>query len=75
MLLIIYYPSVCYCVAEDVSSGKINVELKWGFIKVVNEELDLCGEAKAVGKTCPIAKGDVTFSATAAIPGVAPSVS
>lgn len=65
----------CVYVAEIVSGGTIALELKWGFIKVINEKLDFCAEAKTIGKTCPLAKGDVSFSAVAAIPGAAPGVS
>lgn len=57
---------------EQVTSGKINVEVEFLGIKVVNETLDLC---KTISKyqQCPIAQGPLSVKVTESLPSDAPS--
>lgn len=66
---------MCICihlhyVEEEVTGGKIEIDLKYGFIPI-KQSLDLCSTVS----NCPLAAGMQTLSISKDIPGAAPSVS
>ena len=62
------------CVGEEVTSGQIEIDLKWGIFPIDQKE-DLCTVLKQSGKACPLEPGTQTMTLSQTIPSVAPSVS
>lgn len=61
---------------EEVTEGStVDVKVKYGAIKLLQKQFDLCEEAKQVNRTCPIEKGDFHLIHTADIPKDIPPVS
>ncbi|KAF5098974.1 hypothetical protein D0Z00_001840 [Geotrichum galactomycetum] len=46
----------------------VDVEVRYGYIKLLEQTFDLCEQSKSVGIECPIEKGKVIVNSTAAIP-------
>lgn len=61
--------------AAAITGGSIEVKLKWGFVQVLDQKVDLCDTLKDAKLECPLAAGSYTVSQGAAIPGEAPKVS
>eukprot|EP01025_Chloroclados_australasicus_P045956 TRINITY_DN50706_c0_g1_i1.p3 TRINITY_DN50706_c0_g1~~TRINITY_DN50706_c0_g1_i1.p3 ORF type:complete len:227 (+),score=31.94 TRINITY_DN50706_c0_g1_i1:44-682(+) len=57
---------------EEVSSGKITVEVEFLGIKVVNKTLDLC-QTISKYQQCPIKQGPLSVKLTESLPSDAPS--
>lgn len=58
---------------EDIEEGaKVHVEVSYGFIKLINQELDLCEYAGQVDLECPLKKGDLKLSKTVDLPNEIP---
>lgn len=50
----------------------VHLEVKYGFIKLLTKEVDLCEFAGEVDLKCPIEKGDMQLSKEVNLPGVIP---
>lgn len=58
---------------EDVVDGAyVNVEVRYGFIKLIDQTFDLCEEIKKVNMTCPISKGEQVIVKEVEIPNEVP---
>ena len=71
--LLLYIQSIKHYVTllgEEVTSGNIEIDLKWGFIPVPSQTVKLCDALK-----CPLEPGTQTLSIVQQIPSEAPSVS
>ncbi|KAF5094087.1 hypothetical protein D0Z03_002187 [Geotrichum reessii] len=56
-------------VKETIEEGAyVNVEVRYGYIKLLEQTFDLCEQAKSVGIECPINEGKMTLNSSAAIP-------
>ena len=72
MCLIKHYITL---LGEEVTSGQIEIDLKYGFIPLPPQKVDLCDALKESGKSCPLEPGAQTLSISQQIPSEAPSVS
>ena len=61
-------------VDESVTSGQIEIDLKYGIFPV-HQKTDLCDALKTAGQACPLQKGIQTLSIVETIPSAAPGVS
>ncbi|MCJ1231883.1 Phosphatidylglycerol/phosphatidylinositol transfer protein [Toensbergia leucococca] len=53
---------------EKVEAGAtVNLQVKYGLIRLINQELDLCNEIKKVDKECPL-DGDEVFTKDVDLP-------
>lgn len=59
---------------EQITSGHIQVKIKYGIITVYDETLDLCDIGEQAGLTCPLAAGDHSIKITENVPSIVPSV-
>lgn len=48
--------------------------MKYGPIKLINQEVDVCESVQKVNETCPLEKGELKFTQTVMIPGAVPKV-
>jgi capsular polysaccharide biosynthesis protein len=63
-------------VKEDILEGAyVNLEVKYGYIKLINTVADLCKEIKNVELECPIEKGNISITKTVELPKEIPPVS
>ena len=62
-------------IGEQVTSGKIKVNLDINKIPFIAMSLDLCNTISQAGLSCPISAGSHTLSLSQQIPDEAPSVS
>lgn len=61
--------------SEDVSEGAyIVLQVKYGLIRLVNTEADLCEQVSNVDLTCPIKKGKTTIVKDVELPKEIPPV-
>jgi hypothetical protein len=61
---------------EEVTGGKIYLNLTWGSIQVLNTTADLCKTLQEVAKvSCPLSKGPIVFNINQKIPSIVPPVS
>ena len=68
--------SIPPCIAaEQVTSGKAKVEVKYGIIPVFSDTLDLCTILQDAGISCPVAPGSHSATVTETVPAEIPSVS
>jgi hypothetical protein len=51
------------------------VEIKYGYVRLPTQKIDICTNIGAVNKTCPIKKGDFEISTVVKIPDQVPPVS
>lgn len=59
--------------SKDVEEGAyVDVEVKYGFIKLVHETFDLCEEITKVELECPVLKGEQVIRKTVEIPAEVP---
>lgn len=61
--------------AEQVTAGKLKVEVKYGIIPVYSATLQLCTVLQDAGISCPVAPGAHSATVTETVPGAIPSVS
>ena len=63
------------CIEEEVTSGKIKVNLKYVATPAFSAEPDLCNVVEENGLSCPLSAGEHTMTTSTTIPGYAPLVS
>ena len=62
-------------VKETIEDGAyVNLDVRYGYIKLINTQADLCKEIKNVELTCPIEKGKIEISKTIDLPKEIPPV-
>lgn len=56
-------------VKETIEDGAyVNLEVKYGYIRLINTQADLCKEIKNVDLECPIEKGDIAITKPVDLP-------
>ncbi|MCJ1364786.1 Phosphatidylglycerol/phosphatidylinositol transfer protein [Acarospora aff. strigata] len=59
--------------SEDVEEGaKVRLEVKYGLVKLINQEADLCEQIKNVDLKCPLKKGETNITKVIDIPKEVP---
>ncbi|GAB7352038.1 hypothetical protein MBLNU459_g2550t1 [Dothideomycetes sp. NU459] len=54
---------------EDVEEGaKVHLQVKYGLIRIINQEADLCDNVKNVDLECPLKKGPMTLTKDVELP-------
>ena len=60
---------------KQITNGAtLEIEGKWGIIRVLNQKLDLCSVTKKLGRPCPIKKGSFELKFEAKVPSKIPKV-
>lgn len=61
--------------SEDVEEGaKVHLQVKYGLIRIINQEADLCDNVKNVDLECPLKKGPMTLIKDVELPNEIPPV-
>lgn len=61
---------------QDVEEGaKVHLQVKYGLIRIINQEADLCDNIKNVDLECPLKKGPMTLTKDVELPKEIPPVS
>ncbi|KAI5301075.1 Phosphatidylglycerol/phosphatidylinositol transfer protein [Ascosphaera pollenicola] len=56
-------------ISKDIQEGaKVLVQVKYGLIRLISQEIDLCSEITKVDMSCPIEKGHITLSKDVQLP-------
>ncbi|KAK4226350.1 putative Phosphatidylglycerol/phosphatidylinositol transfer protein precursor [Podospora fimiseda] len=56
-------------VKEDIEEGAyVMLQVKYGYIRLINTQADLCKEMKNVEMECPIEKGKITITKSVELP-------
>ncbi|KAK9476085.1 ML domain-containing protein [Lipomyces japonicus] len=59
--------------SDSISEGAfVEVEVRYGFIRLVKETIDLCEQLEKVDKACPLEKGVIKFEKTVELPDEIP---
>jgi len=54
---------------EDVEAGaKVHLQVKYGLIRIINQEADLCENIKNVDLECPLKKGPMQLTKDVELP-------
>lgn len=62
--------------AETITEGAfVEVEVRYGFIRLVKETIDLCEQLGKADKSCPLDRGVIKFAKSVELPGEIPPVS
>ena len=62
--------------SADIGAGAyVNVEIKYGYIRLLQKRLDICENAGQLNLTCPIKEGKFVLMKQVTLPGVIPPVS
>ena len=62
-------------VKETIEDGAyVNLDVRYGYIKLISTQADLCKEIKNVELTCPIEKGKIEIFKTIDLPKEIPPV-
>lgn len=62
-------------VKEDITDGAyVKLQVKYGYIKLLDTEADLCEEIKNVDLECPIEKGKISITKDIELPKEIPPV-
>lgn len=62
--------------SEDVEEGaKVHLQVKYGLIRIINQEADLCDNLKNVDLECPLKKGPMELTKDVDLPKEIPPVS
>jgi hypothetical protein len=62
--------------SQDVDDGaKVRLQVKYGLIRIINQEADLCDNLKNVDLECPLKKGPMTLTKDVDLPNEIPPVS
>lgn len=60
---------------EDVEEGAyVDLQVKYGLIKLINTRADLCEQMKAVDMECPLKKGETNLTKIVELPKEIPPV-
>lgn len=60
-------------ISQDIKQGAyVDVDVRYGFIKLIHQTYDLCDEIEKVDLTCPIKKGIQKIEKTVEIPNEVP---
>jgi hypothetical protein len=60
---------------ERVEKGaKVLLQVKYGLIRLINQEADFCDQITNVDLNCPLEKGDMTFTKEVDLPAQIPPV-
>ena len=63
-------------VKETITEGSyIDVEVKYGYVKLLTQRLDLCEQVEQIDMKCPIKKGPLNLSKIVELPSQIPPVS
>jgi len=58
---------------EDIEEGaEATVEIKYGYVRLPPQKIDICESIRALNKTCPIKKGDIEISTVVKLPDQVP---
>lgn len=49
---------------DDITGGKVNVDIQYGVLHFFSGVYDLCDKFKEAGLTCPVRKGTVSRTST-----------
>jgi hypothetical protein len=61
--------------SQQVEEGaKVNLQVKYGLIRLIHQETDLCDQVKNVDLECPLEKGDRDITKDVDIPKQVPPV-
>ena len=61
--------------AKDIQEGaKVHLQVKYGLIRLINQEVELCDYADQVGLSCPLEKGDQKITKAVDLPQQIPPV-
>lgn len=61
---------------HDIEEGAyVNLQVKYGYIRLINTKADLCDEIKNVDLECPIKKGRISIIKQVDLPKEIPPVS
>ncbi|KAK9491938.1 ML domain-containing protein [Lipomyces doorenjongii] len=59
--------------AEQINEGSfVEVEVRYGFIRLVKETIDLCEQLENADRPCPLEQGTIKFSKTVELPNEIP---
>ncbi|KAF3482859.1 phosphatidylglycerol/phosphatidylinositol transfer protein [Arthroderma uncinatum] len=59
--------------SKQVDKGAtVQLQVKYGFLQLINQEMDLCEQTGNVGLKCPLEKGKMVFSKSVDIPAEVP---
>lgn len=62
--------------SKDVEEGtKVHLQVKYGLIRILNQEVDLCEQADKLNLKCPLKKGPMTLTRDVEMPKEIPPVS
>lgn len=62
-------------ISKDIEQGaKVLLQVKYGLIRLISQEVDLCNEITKVDMDCPIEKGHITLSKDVQLPREIPPV-
>ncbi len=62
--------------SHPVEEGaKVHLTVKYGFISIINQEVDLCEQVASLNMSCPVEKGAVKLDHTVELPKEIPPVS
>ena len=53
----------------------VKLEVKYGYIKLINQQIDLCENAGQIDLKCPVAAGDIIITKDVDLPKAIPPVS
>lgn len=60
---------------EEVKEGAmIHLQVKYGYITLINQQVDLCEQVKEVDLKCPLKKGEMELTKTVQLPKEIPPV-
>ncbi|KAK9453804.1 ML domain-containing protein [Dipodascopsis uninucleata] len=60
--------------SDTITQGAfVEVEVKYGFIRLVKETLDLCEQLEKAEKPCPLEKGVINFAKSVELPNEIPA--
>lgn len=61
--------------SEDVEKGAyVNLQVKYGLIRLINQKADLCDQIKNVDLECPLKKGEAELTKDVELPKEIPPV-
>ncbi len=61
--------------SEDIKDGAtVHLQVKYGLIRLINQEADLCKQVKNVDLECPLKKGETNMTKTVELPKQIPPV-
>lgn len=61
-----------YLDVDIVDGAYVDVDVRYGFIRLIHQTYDLCSEAKNIDLTCPIKKGEQVLTKLVEIPAEVP---